>query len=127
VGQRLSTCLRGVDTIARLGGDEFTVTLTELQTKEDASIVADKIISELSKPFEIHGQVIHIGSSIGITSYPDDSEDLDAMLRNADMAMYEVKAKGKNAYAFFSSEMTAHASHRMELEKDLYQALKRSI
>ena len=123
VGQRLSKSLRGVDTVARLGGDEFTVTLTELQSKEDASIVADKIIDELAKPFEIHGQSIQIGSSIGITCYPDDGEDLGAMLKNADMAMYEVKAKGKNAYAFFSSDMKEHANRRMELEKDLYQAL----
>lgn len=123
VGIRLSECLRGVDTVARLGGDEFTVTLTELHKKEDAAIVADKIIEILAQPFEIHNQIIRIGSSIGITSYPDDGEDLDSMLKNADMAMYEVKNKGKNAYEFFSPELTAHANHRMELEKDLYQAL----
>jgi len=124
VGQRLSTCLRGVDTIARLGGDEFTVTLTELQKKQDAAIVADKIISELARPFEIHGQIIRIGCSIGITSFPDDTTELSSMLKNADMAMYEVKDKGKNAYEFFSPDMTKHANHRMELEKDLYSALK---
>ncbi len=123
VGQRLSTCLRGVDTVARIGGDEFTVTLTELHKKEDAAIVAEKIIKELSHPFEIHGQLIHIGCSIGISSYPNDGENLHAMLKNADMAMYEVKEKGKNAYAFFSSDMTEHANQRMELEKDLYSAL----
>lgn len=123
VGQRLSDCLRGVDTVARIGGDEFTVTLTELQKKEDAAIVAEKIITELSKPFEIHGQIIHIGSSIGITSYPDDGDDINSMLKNADMAMYNVKDKGKNAYAFFSHEMRTHANYRMELEKDLHNAL----
>jgi len=124
VGQRLSECLRGVDTVARLGGDEFTVTLTELQKKEDASIVAQKIINDLSRPFKIHDQVIHIGSSIGITSFPDDGDSLDDMLKNADIAMYEVKNKGKNNYAFFSPSMVLHASHRMELEKDLYIALQ---
>lgn len=123
VGQRLSACLRGVDTVARLGGDEFTVTLTDLHLQQDAAIVAEKIIMEISKPFEIHGQAIHIGSSIGITSYPEDTDELNTMLKNADMAMYEVKNKGKNGYAFFSPEMTKHASQRMELEKDLYQAL----
>ncbi len=124
VGQRLTECLRGVDSIARLGGDEFTVILTELQHKEDAAVVADKIISILSEPFEVHSQTIYIGSSIGITTYPDDSEDLNAMLKNADMAMYAVKNKGKNSYQFFCSEMLAHAGHRMELEKDLYDALR---
>lgn len=123
VGQRLSKCLRGVDTIARLGGDEFTVTLTELQQKQDAAIVADKIIAELGQPFEIHGQIMRIGCSIGITTFPDDGEDLKGMLKNADMAMYEVKDKGKNAYAFFSPKMTIHANYRMELEQDLYKAL----
>ncbi|MFK5948438.1 MAG: EAL domain-containing protein [Methylococcales bacterium] len=123
VGQRLSNCLRGVDTIARLGGDEFTVTLTELHEKQDASIVANKIISEISQAFEIHGQIIHIGCSIGITSFPDDGENLADMLKNADMAMYEVKRGHKNDYAFFSPEMNTHVSYRMELEKDLYLAL----
>ncbi len=124
VGRRLSDSLRGVDTVARLGGDEFTVTLTELKKKEDASIVAEKIISALSSPFQIHEHTIHIGSSIGITAYPDDSEDLNAMLKNADMAMYEVKNKGKNAYKFFTPDMRVLLNHRMELEKDLYEALK---
>ena len=123
VGQRLSSCLRDVDSIARLGGDEFTVTLTELQNKTDAAIVATKIITELSSPFEIHQQRINIGSSIGITCYPDDSKDLDNMLINADMAMYEVKAKGKNSYTFFSSEMAIQANNGRQLEKDLLQAI----
>ena len=123
VGLRLSKCLRGVDTVARLGGDEFTVTLTEQHKREDAAVVAEKIIDILAEPFEIHSHTIRIGSSIGITFYPDDSEDLNAMLKNADMAMYEVKKKGKNAYEFFSHKLTTHANHRMELEKDLYSAL----
>ncbi len=124
VGRRLSECLRGVDTVARLGGDEFTVTLTDLHKKQDAAVVANKIIVELSKPFDIYGQPIHIGSSIGITSFPDDGDELSSMLKNADMAMYEVKNKGKNAYKFFFPEMTTHANHRMELEKDLREAFK---
>jgi len=123
VGQRLSNCLRGVDTVARLGGDEFTVTLIELQKKQDAAIVADKIIYELAQPFEIHGQIIHIGCSLGITTFPDDGEELKGMLKNADMAMYEVKESGKNSYAFFSPDMASHLNYRMELEKDLYKAL----
>ncbi len=124
VGRRLSACLRGVDTVARLGGDEFTVTLTDLSQKEDAAIVADKIINELARPFEIHKQIIHIGCSIGITTFPDDCDDMHSMLKNADMAMYEVKEKGKNGYAFFSNDMMQHANYRMALEKDLYSALQ---
>jgi len=122
-GQRLSSCLRDVDSIARLGGDEFTVIITELQHKEDAAIVANKIIATISQPFEIHGQIIHIGCSIGITCYPADGKDLSVMLKNSDMAMYEVKRNSKNAYTFFTPEMNIHTKHRVELEKDIYQAM----
>jgi diguanylate cyclase (GGDEF)-like protein len=123
VAQRLSGCIRAVDTVARLGGDEFTVTLNELKQKGDAAIVAEKIISDISQPFEIHGQIIHIGCSIGISTFSNDGESLHDMLKNADMAMYDVKERGKNAYAFFSSEMTKHENHRIEVEEDLYKAL----
>jgi len=123
VGKRLSTSLRGVDTVARLGGDEFAVILTEIQEKEMASVVACKVISELTQPFEVHGKTIHIGASIGISSYPEDGEELHAMLKNADLAMYAIKDNGKNSFAFYSPEMKTHASYRMELEQDLHLAL----
>lgn len=103
VGQRLSKLLRGADTVARLGGDEFAIILTGVQTKKDAALVARKVITELSRPFELKGQNIQIGASIGLTSYPDDGDDLDAMLKNADTAMYKAKAQGKNSYQFFST------------------------
>ncbi len=124
VGVRLSARLRGVDTIARLGGDEFTVILTEMTKKHDAAIVAEKILESLTEAFEIEGHVIYIGASIGIASYPEDGEDFNCMLKNADLAMYEVKEKGKNAYTFFSTELTAYAQRRMELDKDLRFALR---
>lgn len=120
VAQRLAACVRGVDTVARLGGDEFTITLAELKHKEDAAIVADKVISEIDQPFEIEGKIIHIGCSIGITTFPDDGKDLNAMLRNADKAMYDVKAKGKNAFAFFSPEMIRHTNHHRGMETGLH-------
>ncbi len=123
VGIRLTACLRGVDTIARLGGDEFTVILNTVKTKEHAAIVAEKIITSLARPFKIHSHLIHIGSSIGITAYPEDGDDLDAMFKHADMAMYDVKEKGRNAYAFFTSNLTTYVNQRMELEKDLRIAL----
>jgi len=123
VGGRLTTCLRDVDTIARLSGDEFTVILSLLNNKEDAATVAEKIITALACPFNVHGNIIHIGSSIGITSYPEDGEDFDMMFKHADMAMYEVKEKGRNAYAFYSSSLTTYVNHRMVLEKDLRIAL----
>ncbi len=123
VGVRLSACLRGVDTIARLGGDEFTIILTEISKKQDAAIVAEKILAALGESFEVNGQTIYIGASIGIASYPEDGEDFSCMLKNADLAMYEVKEKGKNAYTFFSAKLTIYAQQRMELDKDLRLAL----
>ncbi len=122
VGGRLSGILEGVDSIARLGGDEFTVLLTT-HSKESAISVAKQIILELSKLFTIQNHTIQIGSSIGITTFPDDGDDLHTILKNADMAMYRVKNEGKNAYKFFSAEMARNANHRVELEKDLHRAL----
>jgi diguanylate cyclase (GGDEF)-like protein len=124
VGLRLSKCLRGVDTVARLGGDEFIVTLTKIQNKQDSIVVAEKILLELARPFEINIQTIQIGSSIGITTYPDDDKDLDSMLRNADLAMYKAKHSGKNVYQFFTPDMrTTQFNQQLELENDLQNAL----
>lgn len=124
VGIRLSERLRGVDTIARLGGDEFIVTVTEVQNKQDATIVAEKILAELSRPFKVKDLTIQIGSSIGITTYPDDDKDLGSMLRNADLAMYDAKHSGKNTFRFYSPELSTHANHFMALEKDLKNAIR---
>jgi diguanylate cyclase (GGDEF)-like protein len=123
VGVRLSACLRGVDTIARLGGDEFTVILTEISLKQDAAIVAEKILELLAQPFEVNEHTVHIGASIGIASYPEDGDDFNCMLKNADLAMYEVKEKGKNGYAFFSVKLTHYVKKRMEMDQDLRHAL----
>jgi len=124
VGKRLSVILRGVDKIARLGGDEFTVLLPEALKKEDAAAVAKKIVLELSRLFIVQNHTVQIGSSIGITCYPEDGYDLHTILKNADMAMYAVKNEGKNAYKFFSAEMAENANLRVELEQDLHSALK---
>jgi len=123
VGVRLSECLRGIDTIARLGGDEFIIILTELKESKDAALVAKKIITAIETAFIINEHTVYIGCSIGISSYPDDGEEFDAMLRYADMAMHEVKAKGKNNYTFFSSQLIACANQKMQLEEDLHSAL----
>lgn len=123
VAIRISACLRSIDTIARLGGDEFGVIIVNLSSKEDAAIVAKKIIDSLSRYFDIQGQQIYIGASIGITSHPEDGVGYEEMLNHADMAMYEVKNKGRNSYRFFSPSLTQHANQRMMLEKDLRKAL----
>ncbi len=126
VSQRLSDCVRESDTVARFGGDEFVVVLTEVKNSTDPSDVAQKVISTIDKPFKIHNREIFIGASIGITIYPDDSKDINTMLRNADMAMYSAKSIGRNSYQFYTHVMNEQAQQRMELERDLRKAIERN-
>jgi diguanylate cyclase (GGDEF)-like protein/PAS domain S-box-containing protein len=100
VAQRLTGCLRGSDTIARLGGDEFVVLLPAIPGAQDVARVAQKILDTLSQNFILEGKVIPITTSIGISIYPSDSQDIDTLITHADMAMYEAKEFGKNCYAF---------------------------
>ena len=121
--QRLTTCIRAEDTVARHGGDEFVIILNELTNQHDACQVAQKIINILSKPFEIRNHQFFIGVSIGITIFPNDGEDAETLLKNADVAMYRVKEQGKNAYQLYSPNMNLRAQTRLSLEKDLHRAL----
>lgn len=121
--QRLTTCIRADDTVARHGGDEFVVILNELASQHDACLVAQKIISILSAPFEIRNHQFFIGASIGISIFPNDGQDAEALLKNADVAMYRVKEQGKNAYQLYSPNMDLRAQTRLSLEKDLHRAL----
>ncbi len=121
--QRLTTCIRAEDTVARHGGDEFVVILNDLTNQHDACQVAQKIINIFSKPFEIRNHQFFIGVSIGISIFPNDGEDAENLLKNADVAMYRVKEQGKNAYQLYSPNMNLRAQTRLSLEKDLHRAL----
>ena len=121
--QRLATCIRAEDTVARHGGDEFVIILNELTNQHDACQVAQKIINVFAKPFEIRNHQFYIGVSIGITLFPNDGEDAETLLKNADVAMYRVKEQGKNAYQLYSPNMNLRAQTRLSLEKDLHRAL----
>ncbi len=123
VGGRLNTCIRNSDTVARLGGDEFVVLLHDLGEVNDAAIVADKIIDQMSLPFNVGRRDFILGASIGITIYPDDTNDPEEMMRNADMAMYRAKEEGRNRYQFFTVGMQEHVRERLELEQDLRVAI----
>jgi len=100
VSNRLKHSIRETDMVSRLGGDEFVVVMSAIHQAEDAARVAQKILDALGREFEIEGHAVNIGTSIGISVYPDDAEDSDTLKRYADAAMYEVKLSGKNHYRF---------------------------
>lgn len=102
VAERLKTMVRCSDTVARVGGDEFTVVLNNIGADENVSIVAKKIIDDLSEPFYLKGQRCQVGCSIGIAIFPEDAADSAALLKQADKAMYLSKQAGKNTYKFYS-------------------------
>jgi diguanylate cyclase (GGDEF)-like protein len=111
--------------LARLGGDEFTILLAEIREETDAAAVARRIQKALKEPFEIAGQRLEIGASIGIATFPRDGRDYPSVLKCADMAMYHAKKEGKNTYRFFSNELNERVSTRLRLERDLRLALDR--
>ena len=124
VATRLKACLRRCDTLSRLGGDEFTAVLPELNGRQDASMIAEKFIACLRLPFQLAGQSVHISASIGIATYPSDGKLVEELISNADVAMYHMKAKGKNGYAFFEQSMLDIPSQKIALEHSLHLALE---
>lgn len=124
VGKRLRTCVRQSDTVARLGGDEFTLLLVNFADTRSLDFLARKIIGRLAEPFTISERTLYVTTSIGISLFPDDSRDVDEMIRNSDTAMYNAKEKGKNRVEYFSKEMNARAVKRLDLETSLREALK---
>jgi diguanylate cyclase (GGDEF)-like protein len=110
-------------TVSRLGGDEFTVLLSDLDDPCDAATVANRILASLAKPFELEGHEVVIGASIGITVWPVDGDDIEALLRNADTAMYHAKEHGRNNFQFYTESMNEAALRRLILEGKLRRAL----
>jgi diguanylate cyclase (GGDEF)-like protein/PAS domain S-box-containing protein len=101
VAQRLSACMRKSDTLARQGGDEFVALLPDLQRESDCQFVAEKLLRALEPEFRVEGRVFRIGASIGISIYPSDAGDGETLLRNADVAMYRAKQRGRKQYQFY--------------------------
>jgi diguanylate cyclase (GGDEF)-like protein len=121
--QRLTEVLRDIDTVARTGGDEFLVLIAETHDRYDPSAVAVKIGKALSEPFSISDTEIHTSASIGISMYPADGTDADALVAHADEAMYFAKQRGRNSFQFFNHDMSVFSQDRLELENDLRRAL----
>ncbi|NOY62070.1 MAG: EAL domain-containing protein [Gammaproteobacteria bacterium] len=125
VAKRLRAAIRDEDLVARMGGDEFTLLLPKINSKKDADKVADKILQGFSAPMSIDGHALHVTPSIGIAFYPDDGESAEALMKNADTAMYCTKGEGGNHYHLYQSTMNGEAVQRLAVENDLHSALER--
>lgn len=146
VAERLRSCVRNADgvfhgagpaereeaepgdssaVVSRLGGDEFTVLLVRLRSEEEASIVACRILACFESPFHLEDNEIYISASIGIALYPRDVMDVNELLKSADIAMYDAKARGKNNYQFFTQSMNDEIVHRTTIVAELRKALVR--
>ncbi len=125
VSERLSRCVRGGDTVARLGGDEFVIVLDDVADAQDVSPIAQKILGAFVTPIQIDGRELFMTPSIGISVYPNDGEDPETLLKNADIAMYRAKEQGRNTYQHFSPTMNARSFERLALATSLRHALER--
>ena len=125
VSERLAGCVRSGDTVGRLSGDEFAAVLATLSSPDDAAIVAQKMMSALTRPFDLTGREVFASASIGITLYPTDSMEPETLIRNADTAMYRAKEMGRNRVQFYTPEMNARALEKLNLESSLRHALAR--
>jgi diguanylate cyclase (GGDEF)-like protein/PAS domain S-box-containing protein len=121
---RLQKCLRKGDTLSRFGGDEFVLLLPEIGGAWDAELIAQKIINSLKEPFELEGQEVFVGISIGAALFPEFGNNNDVLIKNADIAMYQSRGQGNNCYTLFDNAMGEQLSHSIQLESELHHALE---
>ncbi|MEL1134468.1 EAL domain-containing protein [Desulfitobacterium sp. THU1] len=125
VAQILSDNIRYCDAVSRFGGDEFVIILNEISTKDEASKIMDELISAICMPLNLRGQEFHVTFSAGCALYPEDGEDSDALLKNADTAMYYAKRLGKNQYLMCNQAMKDQVAEQLMLTNHLHRALER--
>lgn len=123
---RFRQCLRASDVVGRLGGDEFVILIQDLESPDQAARVARKILSAAVKPVLVYGQECRVTASIGICLYPDDADNENTIMKNADIAMYRAKEEGKNNYQFYSHDIKARSLERLIMENNLRLALERN-
>ena len=124
VTKRIQQCIRQSDTLARLGGDEFTIVVTEVKNERSLEQIAQQIIEHLQPPISLNNHLAYVTASIGITVFPDDSDNVAVLLKHADQAMYQAKENGKNSFCYFTSAMQNAAENRLALINDLRTAIK---
>lgn len=120
----LVSCVRASDTVCRQGGDEFVILLAEMEHPQDAAHIAEKVLTAFAAPLLIGGHDLHITLSIGISIYPDDGDNADILMQNADTAMFHAKTAGRNSYQFFRIDMNTLAVQRLAVESKLRRALR---
>ena len=125
ITNRLVKCLRNEDTVARLGGDEFVLIIEDIDQVQDTSLIADKLLKELSLPLNLDNNKLYISSSIGISIFPNDGKDSQSLLKFADSAMYKAKEEGRNNYQYYDAKMTELAFERVLMEASLRTALEK--
>lgn len=123
VAERITSCVRPADCVARLGGDEFAIVQVPVGQPDECIALASRLIEAIGEPYEINGHQIVIGASVGMAIAPTDGDDVDCLLKNADMALYRAKEDGRGAYRFFEPEMDARMQVRRALELDLRKAV----
>jgi len=125
IAKRLSACLRSIDTVSRQGGDEFIVLLSEMTEIDHALMSAKRLLAAVAEPHFIDGHDLQVTTSIGISVYPDDGLDAETLIKNADTAMYQAKANGRQGYQFFKPAMNVRAVERQSIEESLRRAVER--
>ena len=123
IARRLSNVVRDVDTVARLGGDEFTIVLSPATSREDAEVVARRVIEAMKPAVELQGITIHASPSIGIAFYPDDGASVETLIAHADAAMFVAKQRGRNCIQCYAAGMDAGTHDKVRLESELHTAL----
>lgn len=123
VARRLESCVRESDTVARMGGDEFTIILNDVNSQINIERIAQDILDKMTSPFYLGDEVIHVSTSIGISNFPKDGDEVELLLKNADQAMYAAKENGRNRFQYFTPMMQEEALKRMRLISDLWGAL----
>ena len=126
VAGELAGKLREGDTLARLGGDEFIVLLENVDGQYGASLVAEKLVTMFEQPFLVAGHELFVTCSVGISLFPNDAVDLNMLIRNADVAMYQAKERGRNGYRFYAPSMTGEGVERLRLETFLRRAIEKN-